>query len=81
MVAGAGLNHHHLLVDHPALGAAEGHADGPGAVGAAAAAFQTLQATEPEPVGPHAQTALVLQMNGHGRPEAAIAGTRSLQYT
>lgn len=63
--AGAGLDHHHLLLAAPALGAVKNHPHSPGARRAAAAPLPTGQSTEPGTVGPGAPAALVFKLNGH----------------
>lgn len=58
---GAGLNHHHLMLDQSALGAAENQPNCPGVGGAAAASLWTGESTELGAVGSEAPAALVLQ--------------------
>lgn len=58
---GAGLDGHHLLLDEPALGAAEKHPCRPGERGAAAGPLRTCRGTEPGAVGSGAPATLVLQ--------------------
>lgn len=79
--AGAGLDHHHLLLGEPALGAAENHPHCPGVGGAAAASLRTHQGTEPGTVGSGAPAALVFKLNGHRWTVAALAHPRTLKHT
>lgn len=62
--AGAGLDHHHLLLGKPALGAAEHNPCRPGVGGAAAESLRTGQGTEPGTVCSGAPAALVFKLNG-----------------
>lgn len=61
--AGAGLDHHHLLLGDPALGAAENHPHRPGVGGAAAASLWTAQVTKHGAEGSGAPAALVFKLN------------------
>lgn len=62
--AGAGVDHHHLLLYESALGAVENHPHCPGVGGAAAGSLWTSQGTEPGTVCSGAPAALVFELNG-----------------
>lgn len=63
MVAGAGLDEHHVLLHHLPVGALELHGQGGGPVGGAAAAVQA-DATELGPVGLGGGAAGDLKLHG-----------------
>lgn len=62
--AGAGLDHHHLMLGESALGTSENHQHCPGAGRAAAVSLWTGEGTEPGTVGSGAPAALVFKLNG-----------------
>lgn len=65
VVAGAGLDEHHVLLHHLSIGAFELHGQGGGSVGGAAAAIQA-DATELWPVGLGCGAARDLKLHGLG---------------
>lgn len=79
--AGAGLDHHHLLLGEPVLGATENHPHRPGVGGAAAAPLRTGQGAEPGTVGSGAPAALLFKLNGQRWTIAALAHPWALKYT
>lgn len=72
VVAGAGLDEHHVLLHHLPVGAFELHGQGGGSVGGAAAAVQA-DATELGPVGLGGGAARDLKLHGLGKPGSTDA--------